>query len=86
VPRLLLTRNLQPRARRSYGASTLPRHYFPGDDPSRAAPSLERHTAHIYTNWVKAVYESTPYSIEAVPNPSKIAEAVWARSAAFVGS
>jgi Homoserine O-succinyltransferase len=32
----------------------LPRHYFPGDDPSRAAPNLWRHTAHIYTNWVKA--------------------------------
>ena len=34
----------------------LPKHYFPGDDPSRAAPNLWRHTAHIYTNWVKAVY------------------------------
>ena len=33
----------------------LPRHYFPGDDPSRAAPNLWRHTAHIYTNWVKTV-------------------------------
>jgi homoserine O-succinyltransferase len=64
----------------------LPRHYFPGDDPSRAAPNLWRHTAHIYTNWVKAVYESTPYSIEAIPNPSKIAEAVRARSATSVGS
>ena len=50
--------------------------HFPGDDPSRAPPNLWRHTAHIYTNWVKAVYESTPYSIEAIPNPSKIAEAV----------
>jgi hypothetical protein len=34
----------------------------------------------------KAVYESTLYPIEAIPNPSKIAEAVRARSAAFVGS
>ena len=65
---------------------TLPRHYFPGDDPSRAAPNLWRHTAHIYTNWVKAVYELTPYAIEAIPNPSKIAKAVRARSAAFAGS
>jgi homoserine O-succinyltransferase/O-acetyltransferase len=64
----------------------LPRHYFPGDDRSRAAPNLWRHRAHIYTNWVKTVYESTPYSIEAIPNPSKIAEAVRGRSATFVGS
>jgi homoserine O-succinyltransferase len=64
----------------------LPRHYFPGDDPSRAAPNLWRHTAHIYTNWVKAVYESTPYNIDAIPNPSSAADPVPARSAAFAGS
>ncbi len=64
----------------------LPRHYFPGDDPSRAAPNLWRHTAHVYTNWVKAVYASTPYAIEAIPHPSKVAEAAQARSDAFAGS
>lgn len=64
----------------------LPKHYFPGDDPSRAAPNRWRHTAHIYTNWVKAVYESTPYNIDLIPNPSKRAETVQARSAAFAGS
>jgi homoserine O-succinyltransferase len=42
----------------------LPRHYFPGDDPARAALNRWRHTAHIYTNWVTAVYESTPYNID----------------------
>lgn len=64
----------------------LPRHYFPADDPSRPAPNLWRHTAHVYTNWVKAVYESTPYDIAMIPKPSKIAEAHQARSAAFAGS
>jgi homoserine O-succinyltransferase/O-acetyltransferase len=64
----------------------LPRHYFPGDDPSRAAPNLWRHTAHVYTNWVKAVYASTPYAIKAIPHPSKVAEAAQARSEVFVGS
>ncbi len=49
----------------------LPRHYFPEDDPSRPAPNLWRHTAHIYTNWVKAVYESTPYTIDDIPNPAR---------------
>jgi homoserine O-succinyltransferase len=49
----------------------LPRHYFPKDDPSRPAPNLWRHTAHIYTNWVKAVYEATPYNINDIPKPSR---------------
>src|SRR5271156_59540 len=49
------------------------------DDPSRAAPNLWRHTAHVYTNWVKALYASTPYAIEAIPHPSKVAEAAQAR-------
>ncbi len=49
----------------------LPRHYFPADDPSRPAPNLWRHTAYIYTNWIKAVYESTPYNIEDIPNPGR---------------
>jgi homoserine O-succinyltransferase/O-acetyltransferase len=49
----------------------LPRHYFPGDDPTRPAPNLWRHTAHVYTNWVKAVYEATPYAIDNIPNPSR---------------
>jgi homoserine O-succinyltransferase len=64
----------------------LPRHYFPGDDPSRAAPNLWRHTAHIYTNWVKLVYEATPYNVADIPNASRFADAGQPRSAAFVGS
>jgi homoserine O-succinyltransferase/O-acetyltransferase len=48
-----------------------PRHYFPGDDPSRPAPNLWRHTAYIYANWIKAVYEATPYDIENIPNPGR---------------
>jgi hypothetical protein len=26
-----------------------------------------RHTAHIYTNWIKALYEATPCNIEDIP-------------------
>ena len=48
----------------------LPRHYFPHDDPSRPAPNTWRHTAHLYTNWIRILYESTPYNIEDVPNPA----------------
>ena len=49
----------------------LPRHYFPNDDPSRPAPNLWRHTAHIYTNWVKLVYEATPYDQSGIPHPAR---------------
>ena len=46
----------------------LPRHYFPDDDPSQRPPNLWRHTAHLYTNWVKTVYEATPYDLADIPN------------------
>jgi len=46
-----------------------PAHYFPGGDPSRPAPNLWRHTANIYTNWVKTVYEATPYDLNDIPKP-----------------
>ncbi|MGB9154526.1 MAG: homoserine O-succinyltransferase [Alphaproteobacteria bacterium] len=47
----------------------LPRHYFPGDDPTRAPVNSWRHTAHIYTNWVKAIYEATSYNLADIPRP-----------------
>jgi homoserine O-succinyltransferase len=47
-----------------------PLHYFPDDDPARPAPNLWRHTANIYTNWVKTVYEATPYDLSEIPYPS----------------
>jgi len=48
-----------------------PRHYFPNDDPSQRPPNLWRHTAHLYTNWVKTVYEATPYDLAAIPNAER---------------
>ena len=33
----------------------------------RAARNTWRHTAHIYTNWIKALYEATPYDIQDIP-------------------
>lgn len=45
----------------------LPLHYFPGDDPSCMPRNSWRHTAHIYTNWIKALYEATPYNIRDIP-------------------
>nr|MDP9128361.1 homoserine O-succinyltransferase [Pseudomonadota bacterium] len=51
-------------------ATPLPRNYFPGDDPSRPPVNTWRHTANIYTNWIKAVYEATPYLLADIPKPS----------------
>jgi homoserine O-succinyltransferase len=47
--------------------ASLPRHYFPDDDPSRAPINHWRHTAQLYANWVKLVYEATPYDRARIP-------------------
>jgi homoserine O-succinyltransferase/O-acetyltransferase len=44
-----------------------PLHYFPDNDPTQPALNLWRHTANIYSNWIKAVYEATPYNREDIP-------------------
>jgi homoserine O-succinyltransferase len=48
-------------------AQPLPLHYFPKDDPRQTPRNTWRHTAHIYTNWIKALYEATPYDIRDIP-------------------
>jgi homoserine O-succinyltransferase len=49
-------------------ATPLPLHYFPGDDPTRPPVNRWRHTAQLYANWVKLVYEATPYDRARIPN------------------
>jgi homoserine O-succinyltransferase len=44
-----------------------PLHYFPGDDPTRAPFNTWRHTAHLYANWLKLVYEATPFNRAQIP-------------------
>ncbi len=44
-----------------------PLYYFPNGDASQSAPNLWRHTAHIYTNWIKVIYEATPYDRSQIP-------------------
>lgn len=46
-----------------------PLHYFPKDDPQKPALNTWRYTANIYTNWIKAIYEATPYDRNDIPNP-----------------
>lgn len=45
----------------------LPRHYFPGDDPTKPPRNTWRHTAQLYANWVKLIYEATPYDRALIP-------------------
>ena len=47
----------------------LPRHYFPENDPARPPINSWRHTAYLYTNWVKAIYDATPYDLTQIPAP-----------------
>src|SRR5574337_1299407 len=72
----------------------LPKHYFPDDDPARPPLNRWRHIAQIYTNWVTAVYEATPYDIEDIPHRStgsaarsgQSTQTAYARRAALFGS
>lgn len=57
------------RDKAKYPAYSQPAHYYPKGDTSKPAPNTWRHTAHIYTNWIKAVYEATPYNQGDIPLP-----------------
>lgn len=46
----------------------LPKHYYPNNDAANKPLNSWRHTAHLYTNWIKAVYEATPFDRNAIPN------------------
>ena len=48
-------------------ATPLPLHYFPGNDPTRRPINTWRHTAQLYANWVKLIYEATPYDRSLIP-------------------
>ncbi len=60
-------RNEYMRDRALNPATPLPKHYFPGDDPARAPINSWRFTAQLYANWVKAIYEATPFDRAAIP-------------------
>jgi homoserine O-succinyltransferase len=48
-------------------ARRVPAHYFPEDDAGKKALNNWRSCAHVYTNWVHAVYEATPYDLVHTP-------------------
>lgn len=50
-----------------------PRHYYPGDDPSRLPPMLWRAHAHLFFgNWLNYyVYQDTPYNLADIRRPAR---------------
>ncbi|GLT02049.1 homoserine O-succinyltransferase [Sphingobium jiangsuense] len=43
----------------------LPRHYFPGDDPTRQPVNRWRGHAHLlFGDWINQVYQTTPFDVE----------------------
>jgi homoserine O-succinyltransferase/O-acetyltransferase len=63
------TETLGDEYRRDAGQIAPPRHYFVDGDVRRTPLNRWRHIGFIYTNWIKALYDATPYNIGAVPNP-----------------
>ncbi len=49
----------------------VPKNYFPDNDPKCQPVNRWRHTAQIYTNWVKAIYAAAPYELDVIPRPWK---------------
>ena len=47
----------------------LPKNYFPNNDPTQPPRNTWRHTAHLYTNWIKTVYEAVPHDLAHIPQP-----------------
>jgi len=66
-------KNEYVRDRASDPQTPLPRHYFPDDDPEQKPINLWRHAAHLYTNWLKGVYEATPYDRAEIPKAHCVA-------------
>ncbi len=50
----------------------VPRHYFPGDDPTQPPINTWRSTARLYTRWVEALYEATPFDAHQIPAPCRL--------------
>ncbi|MFN3953735.1 MAG: homoserine O-succinyltransferase [Pararhodobacter sp.] len=49
----------------------VPVNYYPGDDPSRQPLNRWRSHAHLlYGNWINEIYQSTPYEMEEIGQPS----------------
>ena len=45
----------------------VPKHYYPGDDPTKPPVNVWRGNAHLlFGNWINYLYQGTPYDIDAI--------------------
>ncbi|MBB3660996.1 homoserine O-succinyltransferase [Rhizobium sp. BK650] len=47
----------------------VPANYFPGDDVQKQPINVWRHAGNVYVNWVKTIYEATPFDLDRIPAP-----------------
>lgn len=47
----------------------LPHAYYPDNNPDMPVINNWRHTGKIYSNWIRAIYNATPYDIKDIPRP-----------------
>ncbi|WP_421782105.1 homoserine O-acetyltransferase/O-succinyltransferase family protein [Kiloniella litopenaei] len=52
---------------KSFPDLPIPPNYFPDDDIEKTPINTWRYTAAIYGNWIKSLYEATPYDINDIP-------------------
>ncbi|MEM6679250.1 MAG: homoserine O-succinyltransferase, partial [Pseudomonadota bacterium] len=53
---------------------TMPKDYFPDDDPTRPPENRWRSHAHLlFGNWVNEVYQTTPFVLEKIGRTSAAA-------------
>jgi homoserine O-succinyltransferase/O-acetyltransferase len=65
----LLNEYVRDAAQRS--DTPLPRHYFPKADPAAVPTNSWRYAGFLYTNWIHAIYDATPYALNQIPKPFK---------------
>jgi len=49
----------------------LPKHYFESGKTGKTPPNSWRYAGFLYTNWVHAIYEATPFDLSRIPAPFK---------------
>ncbi len=47
----------------------IPYRYFPDDNPDNTPINTWRHVGNIYVNWIKTLYDATPYNLGDIPKP-----------------
>ena len=55
------------RDRAEAGSASVPRNYFPNDDPTRPPENRWRSHAHLlFGNWINQIYQTSPFDLMAI--------------------